>query len=279
MTVDYRTPVQRILPEPGEQQPLQGLYLETELPVTGVLGPFVYANFVTTLDGRISLRDEETGVEGVPQSIADPRDWRLFQELAARADVLITSGRYLRDLKVGTAQDMLPLGTEDTFADLRCWRQDRGMSPQPDVAVLSASLGFDVPHALLEQGRHICVLTTEEAPPDREQRLREHGLEVIRICSGPRVDGAGAIRALDQRGYRRIYSVTGPWAFHTLVAARALDALFLTWRQRIVGGQEFSTIASGAALHPPADFRLRSMYRDLDTRGGEQYYLRLQPVS
>ncbi len=278
MTADYQAPVQRILPEPGEAEPLQGLYLNAELPESGRLGPFVYGNFVTTLDGRISLHDENTGVEGVPSSIADPRDWRLFQELAARADALITSGRYLRDLKAGTAQDVLPLGTGPAFADLRQWRHDQGLPAQPAVMVLSASLDFEPPAQLLEQQRRMVVLTTEDADADRAARLTEQGLEVLRICPGARVGGAEAIRAIGELGYKRIYSVTGPWVFHSLVEARALDALFLTWRQRIVGGQQFSTITSGTQLNPPADFRLHWMYRDLQPHSVEQFYLCLGPA-
>ncbi len=278
MTVDYQAPVQRILPEPGTPQPLQGLYLGADLPDSGRYGPFVYANFVTSLDGRISLAGEGTGMEGVPASIADPRDWRLFQELAARADVLITSGRYLRDLGAGAAQDVLPVGSGDAFADLRAWRREQDMPDQPDVVVLSASLNFQPPEALLAQGRRIRVLTTEDAADDRARRLEDTGLEVIRLCPGPRVEGEHAIRAVGELGYRRVYSVTGPRVFHSLVAARAVDALFLTWRQRVVGGQTFSTITSGVTLNPPADFRMRWMYRDLAPGSAEQFFLCLQPA-
>ncbi|MCC5857441.1 MAG: dihydrofolate reductase family protein [Ectothiorhodospiraceae bacterium] len=279
MTVDYQAPVQRILPEPGAPQPLQGLYLGADLPDSGRYGPFVYANFVTTLDGRISLAGENSGTESVPASIADPRDWRLFQELAARADVLITSGRYFRDLTAGAAQDVLPVGSGEAFADLRAWRRARGMFHQPDVVVLSASLNFQPPEALVAQGRRIRVLTTEDAPEERVQRLEDTGLQVIRLCPGPRVAGERAIRAVGELGYRRVYSITGARVFHSLVAARAVDALFLTWRQRVVGGQTFSTITSGAALNPPADFRMRWMYRDLAPGSADQFFLCLQPAA
>jgi len=45
----------------------------------------------------------------VPDSVANPRDWRLFQELAAQADVLVMSARHLRELAAGAAQDSLRL--------------------------------------------------------------------------------------------------------------------------------------------------------------------------
>src|SRR5690554_2573818 len=82
----------------GQPRPLAGLYRDATLPERGRTGPWIYANFVTTLDGRISLVDESSSTEGVTASIGHSRDWRLFQELACRADVILSSGRYLRDL-------------------------------------------------------------------------------------------------------------------------------------------------------------------------------------
>ncbi|MCH8503023.1 MAG: dihydrofolate reductase family protein [Ectothiorhodospiraceae bacterium] len=275
MTVNYQGKVQQILPEAGDTRPLRGLYLEAELPCSGRLGPYVYGNFVTTMDGRISLMDGETGQERVPGTIADPRDWRLFQELAARADVLLTSGRYLRDLKAGTAQDILPLGSDAGFADIHAWRARQALSPQPDIAVISSSLEFRVPELFAEQGRQVHVLTTRDAPGAREHSLRDQGANVLRVGAGSRVAGDAVVAMLGSMGYRRVYSVTGPWGFHSLVEAGALDSLFLTWRQRLVGGTGFSTILSGPPLSPPADFSLHWMYRDLEPVSADQLYLRL----
>jgi len=44
----------------------------------------------------------------VPRAIANERDWRLFQELSAQADIFLTSGRYLREWAKGQAQEILP---------------------------------------------------------------------------------------------------------------------------------------------------------------------------
>ena len=51
-----QTPVTRLFPSPGEQHPLEGLYLQHQLQTRGQPGqPFVYSNFITTLDGRIAI--------------------------------------------------------------------------------------------------------------------------------------------------------------------------------------------------------------------------------
>ena len=69
----------------------------------------------------------------VPKQIANPRDWRLFQELAVQADVIISSGRYLRDYAEGHAQEILRTDDNDPlFAGLRQWRIERDLPPQPE---------------------------------------------------------------------------------------------------------------------------------------------------
>lgn len=251
-------------------RPLKGLYRDLLLPDQGRAGPWIYANFVQTLDGRISLVDPQTGIEGVAGSIADPRDWRLFQELASHADVLLSSGRYLRDLRAGTAQDILPLGSDTDFPDLHAARRNRGQTPQPDVLVISASLDFVVPRLLLDQGRTIHVLTTADADTARLRRREAEGATVHQLGSGARVGGSAIASLLGSLGYRRAYCATGPWVFHTLAADGVLDTLFLTTRHRLVAGTGGSFIA-GATLAPPTDLELESLFLDQGSAVGQFY--------
>ncbi|MCK8515795.1 dihydrofolate reductase family protein [Methylonatrum kenyense] len=257
-------------PGPLVSRPLKGLYRDQVLPDRGRAGPWIYANFVQTLDGRISLIDAQTGIEGVAGSIADPRDWRLFQELASHADVLLSSGRYLRDLRAGTAQDILPLGSDTDFLDLHAARRDRGQALQPDVLVISASLDFVVPQLLLEQGRTIHVLTTADADSERLHRRKDEGARVHQLGTGERVSGTAIASILSGLGYRRAYCATGPWVFHTLAADGVLDTLFLTTRHRLVAGNGGSFIA-GATLEPPADLKLETLFLDQGAAVGQLY--------
>jgi len=111
----------RIFPAPEADVALEGLYLQhaLHLPSASQQGPLVYSNFITSLDGRIAVEHPVTGQFGVPDTIANRRDWRLYQELAAQADILVTSARYLRDLSQGWAQDTLPLSSDPAYADLQ----------------------------------------------------------------------------------------------------------------------------------------------------------------
>lgn len=60
--------------------------------------PFVYGNFVSSLDGRIALMDTAGGESYLPEALTNPNDLRLFFELEAQADCLITHAGYLRFL-------------------------------------------------------------------------------------------------------------------------------------------------------------------------------------
>ncbi len=256
-------------------EPVAGLYLNTPLPEGGDGLPWCYANFVTSLDGRISL--DSGGGCRVPGEIANPRDWRLFQELAARADCLLTSGRYLRELAAGCAQDILPLGAE--FPDLQQWRQASGLPAQPDVAVVSGSLDFELPPTLVEQGRRIWLFAPQDADPARVERHRRAGAEIAARTASAQARGHEIRRALGALGYRRVYSVAGPQIARTLMADDGLDALFQTVRHRALGGSpgSFETMVEGPALTPPVDFRLAGLYLDPGDRpGASQHFLRLE---
>jgi len=252
--------------------PLKGLYLGLGLhrrAVTG--GLLVYANYVASLDGRISLPDAH-GEQGVPASLTNKRDWRLYQELAAQADVMLTSARYFRQLAKGNAQDLLPVGNEAEYADLATWRLDEGLKAQPDVAILSRSL--DIPQAALDKvrDRRVLILTGAGALRERVDELVSWGVSVLRTDKSD-VDGPAVRRLLAAEGYRSAYMIAGPEVHRTLLDG-GLDLLFLSQRHRLLGGDDFRSIMQGN-LNRPVDMQLRSLYLDeqsyLNERGGQSF--------
>ena len=262
-----RAPVHRLFPTPPETCSLRGLYLAEDLRSASLPEPFVYGNYITSLDGRIALGAADTG-PGVPDATANARDWRLFQELAVQADVLLASGSYFRRRARGSAQEILTIETSPETDDLREWRASRGLPHWPDVAVVSQSLDFPVPELLTRGGRRLWVLSPETASQEREAILTGQGARVVRL-PGPRIEGTAILRALTERGYGRIYNAAGPAVHHLLLAAGRPDRLYLTFAPRILAGGEFFSLVSGPALSPSARFRLRSLYLDRTALEGD----------
>jgi riboflavin biosynthesis pyrimidine reductase len=255
--------VLRLFPAPLEGVTLEGLYLAHDLRALGhAARPFVYTNFIASLDGRIALKSAPESSVVIPPAIANARDWRLFQELAAQADVLITTGRYVRELEAGRAQDVLPLSPDPQYEDLLAWRVERELAPQPAVVIVSASLDFPVTDKILEVPREILVATGRNADPARAQALTAHGIEILIAGESDRVQGRRLIQALKQRGFSVIYSMAGPQILATLIADRLLDRLYLTQVHRILGAEDYNTIFTGPALLPPLDVRLHALYYD-----------------
>jgi riboflavin biosynthesis pyrimidine reductase len=263
------TPVTRLYPAPGNDQKLEGLYLDHRLHTRGGPGrPFIYANFITSLDGRIATAAAGRMTHVVPSAITNRRDWRLYQELAGQADLLVTSGRFFRQSVVGEAQDILPVGNGQDYDDIRSWRQEQGLPPQPDIAIISASL--DIPLASLEPYRHrrILVITGEKADQARIGTLRDHAIEVICAGRDKQVDGSAMIAALAEMNYRSIYCIAGPAVFHTVLATGALDRLYLTIAQLLLGGKDYDTLTRGALLEPAPGMKLMHLYHDPQTPEG-----------
>jgi riboflavin biosynthesis pyrimidine reductase len=255
--------VTRLYPTPGAQCLLEGLYLQHQLHTRGQPGrPFVYSNFITSLDGRIAIGSKDRTTHTVPAATGNPRDWRLYQELAGQADLLISSGRFFRQSVIGEAQDILPLDRKAAYADIHDWRAGQALKEQPDIAILSGSL--EIPLAALEpyQERRILVITGEQADQAKAEKLQDHGAEIMHAGSGTQVDGSLLLSGLATLGYRSIYAVAGPEVFYTLLKSRAIDRLYLTIAQQLLGGDSFDTLTTGPLLRPAQGMQLVSLYHD-----------------
>jgi riboflavin biosynthesis pyrimidine reductase len=256
-----------LYPHNGREHALQGLYLGQRLreSLPRDSEAFVYANFITSLDGRIAIPHTSEGLT-VPQAISNSRDWRLFQELAVQADILLSSGRYLRDYADGRAQEILRVYDDPDLSDLADWRHTQGLPPYPAIAIISASLDFPIPLELQEQGREIVILTTHIASQERKQALEDMDIQVL-IAGEEKVIGDSAVDVLREKGYRLIYSAAGPKVMHLLLEAGVLNRLYLTFAARMLGGTPFASILEGQLLSTPAEFNLRQLYLDLHTPG------------
>ncbi len=252
----------QLYPPSTAKRPLSHLYLNHNLRQHKTPNkPFVYTNFITSLDGRISIPDLQKGGQKVPPQIINERDWRLFQELAMQADIIISSGRYLRDYAEGKAQEILNIYTNPAFADIHAWRTEQGLSPQPDLAIISGSLNFPIPATLTNNKRKVVIFTTAQADAQKRARLEEQAGQVF-IAGEENVDGRILINQLHQLGYNLIYSAAGPKIHHLLLKAQVLDRIYLTFANRLIGSNPFSTIVEGEQLQPAVDMTLNTLYYD-----------------
>jgi riboflavin biosynthesis pyrimidine reductase len=252
-----------LYPNSGISRPLDGTYLAHELRRLGTTArPFVYANFVSSLDGRIAVVEADTGESYVLEDLTSSHDWRLFQELQAQADCLVTHGGYLRALAARKFDDILQVGLTRQALDIGDWRSAHGLMRQPAIAIVSRTLDFPIPSSLERHGQPVHIITGNEAPPDRIALWRERGCEVIFAGGGPSVDGAPMIDALATRGYAHLYLLAGPQMLETVLRDGALSRLYLTMTHQVIGGERFHTLAAGPRLGRGGRLQLHTLYFD-----------------
>ncbi|PWC37860.1 dihydrofolate reductase family protein [Azospirillum sp. TSO35-2] len=259
----------RLFPGPVEEVPLDGAYLAHRLHSLGSpASPFVYASFVSSLDGRIAVRDPATGESRLPAGLVSGNDFRLFLELQAQADCLITHGGYLRDLAAGRLDDVLQVGTQEATRGLARWRADNGLSPQPAVVIASASLEFPIPDSLARHGQRVLIATGAAAPAERVARWRAAGYEVLTVGAGESVEGAPLVRELGRRGLCSLYLLAGPRMLDTMLRDGRLSRLYLTTAHRLLGGESVHTMLAGPELGAAGRLRLCALHYDASAPDG-----------
>lgn len=240
-------------------QASDGLYLKHRLDRIGTpQKPFVYSNYVVSLDGRIALEYPQSDHTMVPPAITSNTDWRLYQELAAQADVLLTSGRYIRELAAGKAQGGLPVG--ENFPDLLAWRKERSLTPQPTVVILSRTLDLPLQDLPSNTEHQLYVATGAKADKRKLAAVAETGIPVLLAGDNEEVDGCRLIEELGEKGYGSIYSIAGPGLLDTLLRASMVDRLYLTQVHTMLGGKCYDTLLESQLLNPAARFELDELY-------------------
>jgi riboflavin biosynthesis pyrimidine reductase len=189
--------------------------------------PRLYANFVSTVDGVVSI-------PSVPLSHrligADSEQDRFVMGLLrACADaVLIGAGTLRASPRLLWLPDRVYPAAADAFAELR---RRLGRAPQPQLAVLTGSGSIDPAHPALEAGA--LVITTDRGL-ERLGGLPEAS-EAISLGDGDAVDTRAAVELLRDRGHGLILSEAGPRVFGSLLHAGLVDELFLTVSPLIAG--------------------------------------------
>jgi riboflavin biosynthesis pyrimidine reductase len=139
-----------------------------------------------------------------------------------------------------------------------------GLSPAPEVVILSASGGVDPSHPLFEAGA--LVLTTDVGRTLLGDRLPKAST-VVALGPGRNLDPIAALGALRARGHQLILHEGGPHAIGSFVAANVVDELFLTISPLLAGRVALDprlALVEGADLLPGQPLRLTGARRDTD---------------
>ncbi|MFV1917172.1 MAG: dihydrofolate reductase family protein, partial [Patescibacteria group bacterium] len=248
------TEIRQIEPEERPVS-LEGMYLSHSLQELAkrIDRPIVVANYVTDLNDVIAVE----GVRGAPEKLKNPSDWRLFQELTAQADVIITGTSYISKFsqKGESGQNVLTqFDKGSAFEGLGDWREQNSLGRNPDLVVVSRSLSFSIPKTISERGRKIFIFTTDSMQDsEKAQGLKKAGATVIG-AGKEGVDGAVMVERLGQEGYKVIKLTTGPRVLKILMDAEfknqegevirkgALDRLYITKVDRKITDDLLSAI-------------------------------------
>jgi riboflavin biosynthesis pyrimidine reductase len=197
--------------------------------------PYVIGNFVTTLDGVVSL--QSPGSEGGSAiSGSDPHDQMVMGLLRAVADVVIVG--------VGTvrAADRRHLWTAGYICPSLAGVYDRLRTalgkPVPPLNVIVTARGDLDPDRRLFQSGEVPVLIVTTAPGARHVRERElpPPVQVIAMESGGRLRARSVLDAVSRvRSSDLILVEGGPHLIGDFFAEQCLDELFLTLAPQIAG--------------------------------------------
>jgi riboflavin biosynthesis pyrimidine reductase len=258
-----------------EVHPLEVLYERPGLPAFplpealaavygGTLGfpeERVFANFVSTIDGVVSLT-------AMPRSVSvlgggTETDRFVMALLRACADAIVMGATTVANSSEGrwTAQGFYPPAAE-AHTELR---GRLGLRPEPELAIVTGSGRLDLSHPALEAGA--LVLTTTHGAAVLEGRLPEASTAVP--LGEERVELDAALKLLRSRGHRRILTEGGPHMLGSLLEAGLVDELFLTVSPLLAGRNGAGgrlALVQGAELLPdrPHPWELASVRRDRD---------------
>ena len=261
----YETKRGRTLPLPPD---LARLYGRLRMPVT-CARPYVISNFVTTLDGVVSL-SVKNHASGGDISGFNAQDRMVMGLLRAIADVVIVGAGTLSVDRhhVWTAERIFP-GLAD---DYRRLRTTLGKAPPLNVIVSgSGRIDLGLPVFASGEAPALIVTTTAGAKRLRKQRAPESvEIRAVRRSAGATRDGAGATRGgasairstaiLDQVNRRfhlgagkLILVEGGPRLLGAFYAEHALDEQFLTLAPQIAGrdvGDQRLSLVMGRTFAP-----------------------------
>lgn len=132
---------------------------------------------------------------------------------------------------------------------------------------MSRTLDIPIDAIDLLKDRDIYLFTSADAPDDRRELLEAHGVKVA-VAGESGVEGKLLRESLISFGFKSAYMIAGPEVHRTLIAAGALDEMFLTTRFVLLGSENTHGLCEGA-LPETEEMQLQSIY--MDQKGNQSF--------
>ncbi|MCC6179952.1 MAG: dihydrofolate reductase family protein [Chloroflexi bacterium] len=198
---------------------VEAVYADLTFPKPPPDRPYIAINMVSTVDGKAAIGGSAVG-------LGSRVDRALMRQVRSAVDALLVGATTVRtelvDPRVPPA--------------LVAVRGAHGLPSQPLAVTLSRTLDLDPRRRFLVGGaERTLILTTEQAPLEREQTLR-HYARIVRI-GAERVDLRAALGWLRHAaGVRWLLCEGGPSVNQALLEAGTLDEVFWTISPTLAGG-------------------------------------------
>ncbi|HZP96971.1 MAG TPA: dihydrofolate reductase family protein [Candidatus Limnocylindria bacterium] len=209
--------------------------------------PYVFANFVSTLDGIVSY--DVPGLEAAAQvSGGHASDRFVLALLRAVSDAVVVGAGTLRKepTSVWTPRHVFP----DAAAEFAALRGALGLRPQPLTVVVSASGDLDLSLPAFRSGVPVVVATTVGSA----RRLpAPAGVRVIALAERAPLPTSAIVALAAREGGPRVLTEGGPRLLGQFLEDGALDELFLTIAPRLAGRGEDARrlgLVEGVAFTP-----------------------------
>ncbi|MGA3563713.1 pyrimidine reductase family protein [Melissospora conviva] len=197
--------------------------------------PHLRMNFVTSLDGAVTLDGYSEGLSGEP-------DKRVFGIMRKVCDALVVGAGTLRHEGYRAVR---------LDEERRAWRRENGVAEYPVLVVVSRTLTLDPGAPVFTEAPVRPVILTHhaaEAPAglDKVADVLRHGTEQVDLAAG--------LAELHVRGLTQLLCEGGPHLFGSLTAAGLVDELCLTISPLLTSPDAGRIIAG--PVGPPRPMRL-----------------------
>ena len=215
--------------------------------------PFYYANFLSSLDGRIAIHDKKYSTLLTPDVIKSDIDFNLFCQLHAQADCLVTNTNYINGLNNGYYGDILSQRNQKLIN----WRKIKKLQSQK-IVILSNSLNFKISDKIEKYKKNIMILTTCSNKRKIEY-FKKNNYKLKRVA-GKNITPNFLDKYVVKENYKSVYFIAGPRIVEQMIAKKLLDRLYYSTNLKMVGRSNYDTLIRGEFLNKCVNIYLKEMF-------------------